>query len=259
MIDVRLSVIESSLKNIKKVFIVCGSKGGVGKSTVTYILSKIFSQNNKVGVWDLDFTGPSLHLMFNTNKTFTEENGIKPPEIDKNIYFLSIVFFSYDKALCLRGYEITDIILELLTITQWEGIDYLFIDTPPTITDTILDVIKFIPNSHFVIVSNNSFISYNTTFKLIDLIENFKKPIDALVINQNIYTKKSFSIDYFCEYLNNFYGNKIDLSKIMDRIILIPYIENIEGIYGNLGKLEISDYYKKIREEVLAKLEKNQS
>ncbi len=80
--------------------------------------------NKKIGIFDLDLTNPCLDVIFNASDAkFEEHNGIIPPTLFDNIKFLSInQFIKPEELLPLRGNEIAQIILELLTITKWERI-----------------------------------------------------------------------------------------------------------------------------------------
>lgn len=55
---------EINLSNIKNIVLVLSGKGGVGKSSVTTQLAlSLVHQGKKVGVLDIDLTGPSIPRM----------------------------------------------------------------------------------------------------------------------------------------------------------------------------------------------------
>ena len=131
--EVRTSVIEKRLKNIKRIISVASGKGGVGKSLVASSLALSLSKRGyKVGLLDLDLYGPSSHIILGVDDYGfpEEEKGIIPPKIS-GINFMSIVYFTEDKPSPFRGIDISNIIIELLAITQWGELDYLIIDMPP--------------------------------------------------------------------------------------------------------------------------------
>ncbi|GAG44776.1 unnamed protein product, partial [marine sediment metagenome] len=116
---------------------------------------------------DLDLYGPSSHIILGMNDfNFPKEDkGIIPPKIN-GINFMSIVYFSEDKPSPFRGVDITNIIIELLAITQWGELDYLIIDMPPGIGNEVLDVIRYIKKSEFLVVSTPSKVAMGTVGKL---------------------------------------------------------------------------------------------
>ena len=62
---------------------------------------------------------------------------------------MSIVHYSSDEPVPLRGADASNAIIELLAITRWETLDYLIIDMPPGIGDATLDMIRLIPRIEF--------------------------------------------------------------------------------------------------------------
>ena len=64
MVDPRTSVINKRLARISRIIAVSSGKGGVGKSMVATTLALTLAQNGcKVGLFDLDFTSPSTHII----------------------------------------------------------------------------------------------------------------------------------------------------------------------------------------------------
>jgi len=183
----RASVIEKRLKNIKRIIAVASGKGGVGKSMVASTLALHLSQHGyRVGLLDLDLYGPSSHIILGVNNKFpTEEKGIIPPTIH-GISFMSIVFFTEEKPSPFRGIDISNIILELLTITQWGSLDFLIIDMPPGIGDETLDVIRYIKSSEFLIVTTPSKVAMGAVSKLLIMLIELKKPILGVIIEGNV-------------------------------------------------------------------------
>jgi len=235
-IDIRLGLINENLRNIKNKLVVLSPKGGVGKTTFSFILSIYLSKKNKkIGVWDLDITNPNLHIFFNSNLKFIESNGIEPPILYNNIKFLSITqFFDNDildnTSISLRGRNISEIILELLTITNWGDLDFLIIDTPPTLTDTFLDLLKYISKSYFIIISTNSILSVKSTIRILNFFKKMEIIPLALVIN-DLENLKDFRPEY--------YNIKKEFNLLY--LLKINYIKDIQNYYGKDNILENID------------------
>jgi ATP-binding protein involved in chromosome partitioning len=186
--EVRTSVIKKRLDKVKRVISVVSGKGGVGKSLVAASLALNLSKKGyKVGLMDLDLYGPSSHIILGVNDfSFPEEDkGILPYDVN-GIKFMSIVYFTEDKPAALRGADITNIIIEILAITRWEELDFLIIDMPPGIGDETLDLIHFIKNSEFVVVSTPSKVALGAVDKLLKILKELKLPILGIVENMKI-------------------------------------------------------------------------
>src|SRR3989442_5060055 len=52
-----------------KVIAVHSFKGGTGKTTLTANLAAVLARNRRVGVMDLDLSGPGLHVLFGLKKS----------------------------------------------------------------------------------------------------------------------------------------------------------------------------------------------
>lgn len=78
--------------NIKKVIAVVSGKGGVGKSSVTSMLSVAMNRNgHQVAVLDADVTGPSIPKVFGINsKAQADEEGIYPIKTRTGIDMMSV-------------------------------------------------------------------------------------------------------------------------------------------------------------------------
>jgi ATP-binding protein involved in chromosome partitioning len=185
--DPRLSVIDERLSGIKKIIAVSGGKGGVGKSSVSSMFALVLDDmGKKIGLLDLDFSGPTDHVILGIGDVFPEEKkGIVPPEVN-GIEFMSIVYFAGENPLPFRGEDYSNAIIELLTITRWDNLDYLIIDMPPGIGDTALDVIRVIKNIEFIMVGNQSKLTLETLRKVILMSRESGKKVIGVIDNMKV-------------------------------------------------------------------------
>jgi ATP-binding protein involved in chromosome partitioning len=188
----RISIIETRLKNIKRIIAVASGKGGVGKSLVASSLAlHLVKKSYRVGLLDLDLYGPSSHIILGVKNEFpTEEKGIIPPTVH-GISFMSIVYFTEEKPSPFRGIDISNIILEMLAITQWGTLNFLIIDMPPGIGDETLDVIRYMKTSEFLVVTTPSKVAMGTVNKLLKILTELKKPVLGVIENMTM-TDSSF-------------------------------------------------------------------
>ena len=240
--DPRLNIIDERFKNIKRVIAISGGKGGVGKSSVASALALILSKlDYKVGLLDLDFCGPSTHVILDISDVFPkEEKGIIPPEI-YGIKFMSIIYYVGNEPLPLRGEDISNAIIELLAITRWGPLDFLIIDMPPGIGDTTLDVIRLIKKAEFLIISTQSKTTLETVKRILKMLKELKIPVLGIV--ENMKTTNS-----------SFMRNQL---KIFDVPFLgeISFDKNFEDAIGSPNELLKTKFVQDLKKIVLNKPE----
>jgi ATP-binding protein involved in chromosome partitioning len=184
MIDPRPAVIQKRLSAIKRVFAVSGGKGGIGKSSVACMLALCLSRKGyKTGLFDLDFGGPSDHIILGIEGAYPEElNGIIPPEVH-GIRFMSLTYFAGNSPAPLRGSDISNALVEFLAITQWNGLDFLVIDMPPGLGDAILDVIRLVRRMEFIIVTTESRLAVEMAKKELAILKELYVPVAGVIEN----------------------------------------------------------------------------
>ncbi|KYK29690.1 ATP-binding protein [Thermoplasmatales archaeon SG8-52-1] len=230
--EARIDIIEKRLKNIKKIISVASGKGGVGKSLVASTLALNLSRKGyKVGLLDLDLYGPSSHIILGVKdyKFPEEEKGIIPPKID-GINFISIVYYTEDKPSPFRGVDISNIIIEILAITQWGELDYLIIDMPPGIGDETLDVIRLVKRSEFLIVTTPSIVAMGAVNKLLKILKELKLPIIGIIENMKMKSSN--------------YVNESVSEMSLNYLGAIAFDHDLEDAIGNVDKLNKSDFMK---------------
>ncbi|MFC1454616.1 P-loop NTPase [Candidatus Undinarchaeota archaeon] len=230
MIDPREAIIDENLKNVKRIIAVSGGKGGIGKSVVSSVLALALTKSGeKVGLLDLDLTSPSTHLILGAKDIYPEErNGIIPPKFE-GIEYMTMNYYSMNNPSPFRGEDITNAILELLAITKWGELDYLIIDMPPGLGDTMMDVVRYLKRAEFLILTLNSKLSTETARKMIELLQEEKMKILGIVDNMN--KDNDGNIKELAETTN---------IKHLDSI---PFDQNLENSLGDSKQLEISPIF----------------
>jgi ATP-binding protein involved in chromosome partitioning len=233
MIDPRLIIVKERMKNVKKIIAVSSGKGGVGKSIIASTLAlELAKKNRRVGLFDLDFTSPSAHIILGIEGLQPkEEKGIIPPRTH-GIRFMSITYYSGDLAAPLRGADVSNALIELLAITRWGRLDYLILDMPPGIGDATLDLIRLITNITFLIVTTSSQLAFETVKKLVSLLKSQK--VTVLGVVENMKMDKSTNIQRSTEKLG------------LEFITEIPYDPAIEEAIGETNRLLRTSLARKI-------------
>ncbi|QLG73761.1 hypothetical protein HG535_0F02720 [Zygotorulaspora mrakii] len=142
-----------SLDKVKHIILILSGKGGVGKSSVTTQTAlTLFSMGYKVGVLDIDLTGPSLPRMFGLEKESILQSArgwvpvaMKSPE-DTNISgSLSVISLGFlldnrGNSVVWRGPKKAAMIKQFISDVCWGELDYLLIDTPPGTSDEHISI-----------------------------------------------------------------------------------------------------------------------
>ena len=226
----RPSVIQSRLKNVERVIAVASGKGGVGKSMVASTLAlTLAKQGKKVGLLDLDLYGPSSHVIlgFTPDGFPDEDQGIIPQEIE-DIKFMSLVYFSEDKPGAFRGDDVTNIILELLAITRWDSLDYLILDLPPGIGDETLDVISYIPQTEFLVITTPSKVAFKAVEKLLKILLEGNHHLLGVVENM-------------AKSENNYISKELKVLNV-NYFARLRFDDHVEDAIGDLSKLLSTDF-----------------
>jgi ATP-binding protein involved in chromosome partitioning len=233
--DPRTTVINERLSRIGRIIAVSSGKGGVGKSLVATTLALTLARRGcKVGLFDLDFTSPSTHLIMGVKDVQPKEDkGIVPPVV-KGLKYMSLIHFSGDQAAPLRGADISNALIELLAVTQWGELDFLVIDMPPGISDAVLDLIRLVKRIEFLIVTTPSRLAFETVKKQVTLLQGLKFPIIGVV--ENMKMNRAKNIEQETEKL----GVKF--------LAGIPYDPKVEEAIGDVTKLLDTTLAQRIRE-----------
>ncbi|MEM2660771.1 MAG: P-loop NTPase [Nitrososphaeria archaeon] len=241
MQDPRIKVIEHRLSKVNNIIAVSSGKGGVGKSVIASLLALLLAKKGyRVGLMDLDFTSPSTHLILGAKGLFPQEKeGIVPPTFE-NIKFMSIVYFSKDKALSLRGQDFSDSFIEILAITKWDKLDYLILDMPPGINDATLDVIRYIKKVKFIIVTTSSILSLSTAKKLIDALNILN--IEIIGVIENMKSEQTHTI------MEKLDGTK---TKFLGEVPFDPELEGCLGKPQMILTTKVSRELEKIVDKIL--------
>jgi ATP-binding protein involved in chromosome partitioning len=242
--DPRTTVIDDRIRRINRIVSVSSGKGGVGKSLVATTLSLMLARGGfKVGLFDLDFTSPSTHLIMGIKGVQPkEEKGIIPPIVN-GLKYMSLIYFSGDQAAPLRGADVSNALIELLSVTQWGGLDFLIIDMPPGISDAVLDLVRLIKRIEFLIVTTPSSLAFETVKKQIRLLHDLHVPIIGVVENMKI--NKTTNI-------------KKETKRIGAKYLAeLPYDPEVEEAIGDLAKLLETVFAQRIRETIVNGISEN--
>ncbi|MGQ7248923.1 iron-sulfur cluster carrier protein ApbC [Halomonas sp. V046] len=181
------------MEGVKHIVAVASGKGGVGKSTVTVNLAlAMAAQGFRVGVLDADIYGPSQAQMLGVGE------GVRPQAAGENRFLplqahglqaMSMAFMvDIREPMVWRGPMVAGAFQQMLNQTQWDDLDYLFIDMPPGTGDIQLTLAQKVPVDGAVIVTTPQDIALLDARKGIEMFRKVKVPVLGVVENMSLHT-----------------------------------------------------------------------
>lgn len=180
------------LANVKNIIAVASGKGGVGKSTTAANLALALAREGaRVGILDADIYGPSQGVMFGIPE------GTRPQVKDQKwfvpipahgVEVMSMAFLTDDNTpMVWRGPMVSGALLQLITQTAWNDLDYLVIDMPPGTGDIQLTLAQKVPVSGSVIVTTPQDLALLDARKGIEMFRKVNIPVLGVVENMAVH------------------------------------------------------------------------
>ncbi|ROS05801.1 ATP-binding protein involved in chromosome partitioning [Sinobacterium caligoides] len=181
------------IDGVKNVVAVASGKGGVGKSTTSVnIALALAAEGAKVGILDADIYGPSQQLMLGIKEgTRPAQHGMQfmRPVSAHGIQSMSMAYLVTDKTpMVWRGPMASGALIQLLTQTAWDDLDYLIIDMPPGTGDIQLTLAQKVPVTGALIVTTPQDIALLDAKKGIEMFHKVGVPVLGVVENMAVHT-----------------------------------------------------------------------
>ncbi len=182
----------ASLDNVKNIVAVASGKGGVGKSTTAVNLALALAREGaRVGVLDADIYGPSMGLMLGLpegTRPEVKDQKFFVPLRAHGIQVMSMAFLVDDKTpMVWRGPMVSGALMQLLTQTAWDDLDYLVVDMPPGTGDIQLTLAQKVPVTGAVIVTTPQDLALLDAKKGIEMFAKVNIPVLGIVENMAIH------------------------------------------------------------------------
>lgn len=167
-------------------------KGGVGKSTTSAnIARKLADKYERVGVLDLDLTGPSMPTIFGVKgQDIKNKNSKIIPVVSGKIEIVSIGLMLTDPndAIIWRGPKKNGMIKSFFELIEWKS-DIIVIDLPPGTSDEHLATFDILKSKGLrydvIIVTTPSLLSVADVKKGINLCKKMESNILGVVENMS--------------------------------------------------------------------------
>lgn len=181
-----------SIASVKNIIAVSSGKGGVGKSTVAVNLAMALKEDGaRVGILDADIYGPSQGLMLGvaegTRPDTIEDKFFKPVEA-LGLQSMSMAYLVNENTpMVWRGPMVSGALLQIITQTKWDNLDYLIIDMPPGTGDIQLTLSQKVPVSAAVVVTTPQDVALLDAKKGIEMFRKVNIPVLGVIENMAIH------------------------------------------------------------------------
>ncbi|KIO29310.1 hypothetical protein M407DRAFT_242662 [Tulasnella calospora MUT 4182] len=196
------SPIARRLANVKQIILVLSGKGGVGKSSVsTQLALSLYALESspRVGILDVDLTGPSIPRMFGVDEGYDVHQssaGWVPIYVDgaeRRLACMSVGFLLKRKedSVVWRGPKKNAMIRQFLSDVRWGDLDYLVVDTPPGTGDEHLSLMEHLAplqtRLSSVVVTTPQAVALTDAIKGISFTRVVSLPVLGLIENMSGY------------------------------------------------------------------------
>ncbi len=183
---------------VRHIIAVASGKGGVGKSTVTANLAyALKNAGHSVGIIDADIYGFSIPRMMGVRTLPTVIDETIIPAIKDGIKIISMGFFvEEDQAVIWRGPLLHKAIVQFLTQTFWDKLDYLLIDLPPGTGDVTLSISQTVKESQLLVVTTPQPAASNVAQRVGELARKANFRILGVVENMSYFIAPDGSYQY---------------------------------------------------------------
>ena len=246
--------VPETLRRVKNIIGVFSAKGGVGKSEVSLNLAlSLADKGYAVGLLDADIYGPSQPVLLkaSSEEIDVKDNKLLVPLNKKGIKFVSMGLIARgQKPVIWRGPMVSGAVMQLMSQTDWQELDYLIIDTPPGTGDVQLTLLQRLPLNGALVVTTPQEVSISDTRKGIEMIKRLELPILGLVENMSFFQPSDSKKKYFIFGKGG--GQNLAKEYGLELLSEIPLLEKKEFVI----LYELSDY-KLIFDSIAKKVIKN--
>ena len=181
-----------ALAGVKNIIAVASGKGGVGKSTTAANLALALAREGaRVGILDADIYGPSQGIMFGipegTRPKVRDQKFFIPLEAH-GVQVMSMAFLTDDNTpVVWRGPMVSGALLQLVTQSAWDDLDYLVVDMPPGTGDIQLTLAQKVPVAGAVIVTTPQDLALLDARKGVEMFRKVNIPVLGVVENMAVH------------------------------------------------------------------------
>lgn len=214
-----------------RIIAVASGKGGVGKSTVAYLLAKSLGSSERTLLLDFDICGPSVGVLMEhtTEKIVMKEKGFQPIQKSEKLSYLTIAaMIPADAAVVWRAPKKISLLKLFLQSANPAEYDYVVIDMPPGVTDEHDFLCEEASSAEALIVTTSQNMALDEAADSIAMFQARNMKILGLV--ENMRTLKCPNCDACISMFSKRGGELLSTDLNIPYAGYIDYIPGIEDI-----------------------------
>ena len=174
--------------SVRRVYAVCGAKGGVGRTTVAALLASCVQKKHvQAAVLDADITGSCVPAAFGlTGRVTPDTFGMFPMETQSGIQVIGVNLIIPDPTdpVIARGTLVDNTLKKFWGEVIWEDVDLLLVDMPAGTGEVPLSVMRNMALDGVIVVTEPGRAAAMMTEKTLKMARALKIPVTALVVNR---------------------------------------------------------------------------
>jgi len=230
--DPGIQLVRERLEQVRHKILILSGKGGVGKSTLTALLSRglaLSDSERNVAVLDIDICGPSQPRVLGVagEQVHQSGSGWSPVYVEDNLSVMSIGFLlsSVDDAIIWRGPKKNGMIRQFLSEVDWGKLDYLLMDTPPGTSDEHLSAATYLAKAGLtgaIIVTTPQEVALLDVRKEIDFCHKVGINVMGVVENMSIFVCPC------CHRQSEIFPATTGGARQMCKDLSVPFLGNLQ-------------------------------
>lgn len=187
------------LPGVRNIVAVGAGKGGVGKSTLSVLVSiGLARAGARVGLLDADIYGPSIPKMLGIEDAQPgfENDRVLPVEVF-GIKAMSMgLLIPPAQAVIWRGPMVHNAIRQFLEQVEWGELDYLIVDLPPGTGDVPLTLAQSIPLTGAAVVCTPQAVALADAVRAARMYETLGVPVLGMIENMSYFVAPDTGREY---------------------------------------------------------------
>ena len=170
---------------VDRILAVAGSKGGVGKSTITLALARYLTERGlDVGVFDADFQAPDVTALLELEEPLgaSATGRVQPADVD-GVQVVSLDLIAGDRPGMWRGAMVHDALVELLGNAAWDDRDVVLVDVPPGHGDVTHGLFSRVAVDGAFVVTTPADVSVRNVERTVGALEGYDVPVQGVIEN----------------------------------------------------------------------------
>lgn len=170
---------------MKKIGVLSG-KGGTGKTTIAVSIALGLAEKGyKVGLLDVDLTGPNALDMLGNHPINVKDDNFVPAEAAGLKYISLGHIASRDEPVLWSGKDFRSAARQLLERTEWKDLEYLICDFPPGSGSEVQEMLPLMDSA--VIVTVPSHLSESNVRRCLEMCREKQVGILGLIKNMTFF------------------------------------------------------------------------